>query len=146
MAIVGVEEKTWKQYADLAQNYKAIGQTEIWLMRDQEAPWHLVTSMEDGASYRLSIPVSISLSAQDPVSGLTFNWSLDIEKREANGRGSYMFDVERLRSVREQLPQNMRARFHDLLAVGAMAARKQADEYQKFADEQRSMATELERI
>jgi len=140
------QEPEWKKYARLARHYKAIGQTEIYLTRDEDAPWCLASHVEAGCTHRLSIPVSMAFRGTDIKSGLTFRWHFDIEKREANGSGTFLIDVLRIRQVREMLPDAARKDFSRLLKETAKAVRKQGDEYQSAANGQYAMAMELEAL
>ena len=139
-------ESTWKKYAKLARHYKAIGQNEIYLDRDHDAPWCLASNVETGYVHRLGIPVSMSFRGTDIKSGLSFRWSFDIEKRDANGSGKFLIDVDRIRAVRELMPDGARREFSRLLKETAKAVRKQGDEYQTAANEQYAMAMELEAV
>lgn len=138
--------KSWKHYARLAKHYKAIGNTEIYLNDGTEFPWGMANSVESGGMHRLSIPVSFTFRADDPQSGLSFRWFFDLEAKGANGSGKFHIDIERIRQVREMLPDGTRKSFSRILRETSVAVRKQGDDYQKVAADQYAVAAELERL
>ena len=94
-----------------ADHYIALGQTSIYLYRDDPSfPWGLVTKVEAGGSYRLSGPSSVSLTAEHP-SGLSFRMSVDFEGPEANGKGVSLFDRDKLRALAMKLRPEARQKF-----------------------------------
>lgn len=106
-------DMTYKKAIELKDNLLAIGEDTIWLRggmksgRD-ELPWSLVTRVESGSTWRLDMPASVSFIAEQD--GLTFRWSMDLEERDANGRGVSMFDRENIRFAMMVL--NPEARVH----------------------------------
>jgi hypothetical protein len=139
-------ERNWKEYVRLAKHYKAIGQTEIWLNRDKDAPWHLAQSVEAGSVYRLSTPVSFDFKGRDEKSGLTFRWSFDIEESNANGRSLFQVNVDAARRVKDLLPATVANRFANQLEVTAKAIREKGKEYTEHAHAQFAMADALDNI
>ena len=126
----------------LAKHYKAIGQTRVYLMRDEEAPWALVTEVGEGSTYRHNTPVSVSFKAAHPC-GLTFEWSLVMEARDASGKGTLEFDVKRIARVMAALPERAQPAFKNRLADAAAATALLGREWQAAADRQRQIATAL---
>lgn len=97
-----------------AEHLKALGQTEIYLYRDQpDFPYDKVTQVKSGSSYRLSGPSSCALYAE--IDGITFRMSVDFEGVDANGRGVSLFDRDRLRELMMKLPDAARKSFADML-------------------------------
>jgi hypothetical protein len=133
----------------LAEHYVAIGQTDIYLygedLKAGARPWHLVASVTPGGTVRLGIPVSCSFHAPHEC-GLTFSWGMDIEDRGANGEEMFKVNSAALRVVMNFLPTEAKASFSKFLTDTATAIAAKADEFQTYADEQRSIATELEGI
>ncbi len=106
-----------KSVKDVLKNssaYLAIGQSEIYLDdEDPDLPWSDVSHVEASCGYRLNGPTGFYAVARKD--GLTLKWSVDFEKREANGKGYSLFDRDRLRSVMQKLPAGARRRLADLL-------------------------------
>lgn len=103
-------------YADAVRNaehYLAIGKTKIYLY-GEDGPWNNVTDISAGGSYRLNGPASVRLEAPDPC-GLTFTWSVDFEASDANGRGTNLFDRDKLRDLARRLPAPARRAFAEFL-------------------------------
>ena len=107
---------TFNDVVRLAPHYLAIGTTRVILDgRDSaDLPWDQVTEVSAGGSYRSSGLASCRMSAGHE-SGITFEWFIDFEKPEANGRGYQMFDTERLLAIAAKLPISARKKFSDLL-------------------------------
>jgi hypothetical protein len=97
---------------DKAEHLKALGQTEIYIDAD-DAPWVVASGIQNGGSYRFNGPVSFWVTAQ--VQGLTFKWNVDMERRDANGRGVTHFDRDALREVARKLPPYARAELAEFL-------------------------------
>lgn len=135
-------------YADvvrLAEHYRAIGKTEIYLDRESEKPWSMATDVEGGCSYRLGQQTSVIFHAKHPC-GVTFRWFFELEKDKANGRGKYEYDVKAVRTAMQRLPEAVAKKFADQLTQAAKAVRKLAGEIQQTADDQKMQAAALERI
>lgn len=95
-----------------ADHLIALGQTTVYL-RDEKVPWVVASDVEVSGSYRFNGPVGMYVIAK--VQGITFKWSVDFERREANGVGYSLFDRERLRDVARRLPRPARRKFAELL-------------------------------
>src|SRR6185312_15617295 len=140
-----MSDKNWKEILRLAKHYKAIGFTDHWLSREENAPWHLVTDISaDGSLVRMGLTVAINFRAKDPKTGMTFRWCVDIETRAANGASKFLIDVPRLRAIKQNLSAENAKKFKHILAEKAQAVRKCGDEYNKTATEQFVMAQQLE--
>ncbi|MCK1322105.1 hypothetical protein IVA94_14635 [Bradyrhizobium sp. 156] len=107
----------YQQAIDKSEHLIAIGQTTIYL-RDGTYPWAVASDVEVGSSYRFNGPSSVYIISK--LQGLTFKWSVDFEKREANGAGYSLFDRERLRDVMMKLPEPARRRFAKVLRDAVM--------------------------
>ena len=102
-------------YADAltkAEHLKALGDTTIY-MHDENVEWAIIQRVETGNSYRMSGPCSCYLIGEN--NGLTFKWSIEFEKRDANGSSVSLFDAERLREVILKLPKHARDSFCSML-------------------------------
>lgn len=108
---------TFEEAVKKADALKAIDQTTIYL-RDGEYPWRFAERVEASGAYRFSGPIGMYVIAE--VDGLTFKWSVDFERREANGHGYSLFDRERLRDVAMKLPIKARKSFANLLRDAVM--------------------------
>lgn len=120
-------EKTIAEYVALADAYKAIGSTSIYLYQepDDHALYGRVTKVEEGGSWRLGAPSSARVHAEHEC-GLTFTWSVEFEGRDANGTGASRFDRGRLREFVMKLPPAAVKSFSEMLAktvLPAMATR-----------------------
>jgi hypothetical protein len=137
-------EKNWRDSVRLADHYKAIGDTRLYLMGD-DLPWQHVTSFESGGGHRLGISVSVSFEALMSC-GLTFRWSFDLEKRDANGTGSYRIDLPNIQRVLAKMPPHIGLRFAAHLKDTARAIREKGDEYAQVAATQYGAAAQLESL
>lgn len=127
------------KYADAiakAKNYIAIGQTRIWLDEaDPELPWQKVDAIETGGGYRFNGPTGVRLTVNE--AGLELHWSVDFEKREANGSGYSLFDRDRLRDVMMKLPRSTRIKFAAFLENEALPDLvKRTNEYREALNKQ----------
>jgi hypothetical protein len=124
------------------------GDAEVYLTSNaaEDYPWHLVTESEEGCSYRLSVPTSISFRGFDPNSRLRLRWSFDIEDRGANGSGKFQINTKSVASMFAKLPADVRASVKKYLLKVAESVRERADEYQKAAAEQYGMAAAFESL
>ena len=103
---------TYAAAKDKAEHLKALGETTVHI-DEKGAPWHKAEDVECGGSFRLNGPTGCYIIARD--AGLTFKWSVDFEKREANGASVSLFDRDRLRDIAMKLPPAARQKFADLL-------------------------------
>jgi hypothetical protein len=96
------------------EHFIALGQTDIWLHRDEsDKPWDKVTHVEAGGSYRLNMPRDIKLSAE--IDGLTFSWYADFENKDANGKSVSIFDRDRMREIYRSIPKDAQRQLCELL-------------------------------
>jgi hypothetical protein len=137
----------WARAVRLAKHYKALGQTEIYLNRDEDSkPWSFVTEMETGGMIRHGQSVSVWFRAKHQKSGLQFRWTFDLEPREANGSSTLQIDVSACRDVLRRLPAKPAEQLRQHLKVLALATRKDADEYLAAYRKWTNRAMELESI
>lgn len=106
----------FEKAVELADHYIAIGQTEIYLDKPDDALWQHVTKVDAGSCYRLGAPIGLWVYAIHPC-GLTFRWSVDFESPTANGTGTAAFDRERMRDVAMRLPPPARDMFRRILSM-----------------------------
>lgn len=107
----------YKPFKDVLKNsthYVALGQTDIFLEEsDPDLPWSEVVRVEAGGGYRLNGPTGFRCIAERD--GLTFNWSVDFETREANGASVHLFDRDRMRMTMQKLPPKARKALADFM-------------------------------
>ena len=138
-----VDNLDWRTVVKNAEHYLAIGQTSIYLSgRGEDRPWEFVKTCEPGCSHRMEISTGISFEAIHP-SGIKFSWSVDIEPREASGKGAYYIDVEGLHRIMQKVPVGAMAGLSKYLMDCAVAVEKKADEYQQEAQRQYGTASAL---
>lgn len=135
----------WKEIARKAKHYLAIGQKRVYLDgRGSDYPWSFVTRCEPGGSHRLDIYTSVRFYAEHP-SGLSFDWSFEIEPHTANGSGRYHIDVEGCQKIIASIPTAAKKQFRTYLAECAAKVREKGDEYREIAEKQYSDALALEK-
>lgn len=122
-----MHDLTYKKALELKEHLLAIGETSIYLrcgpeLSQDDLPWSKVTKVENGSSWRLDMPSSVRFIVDE--AGLTFQWSMDLEKRDASGRGVHMFDRERIRFVTTILSSTGRVLFVGWLQRMALPALK----------------------
>lgn len=124
-----MREHTFAECAKLADHYKAIGMTDIYLSRaDDEKPWIFATSVTAGGGYRLNGPSGVRVRAEHPC-GLSFSWCVDFEGKEANGSGVNQFDRDVMLGAAAKMPPKVRAMFAKFLHDEVLeAVRKRTDE------------------
>ena len=110
--------KSYLEYLPLAEHYLAINSSDsIYLSgaygeTDKELdcyPYEFTTSIRDGGSYRWNMPVDYSFTAE--VGGLSFCWSLYLERGGSGASGSTKFNFDLFRQVSARLSPGMRQEF-----------------------------------
>jgi len=139
------KRKTWQEHVRLAPHYLEIGQTEVYLEREDMAPWELVTGVDTGGTHRLDICVSVVFRAKHPC-GLTFRWYFDLEDRSANGSSLYSMRVKDIEALFDRLPVRARQSFKNILSDTAAAVALKAREWRQYADNQKAQADALARL
>lgn len=135
----------YKKVVAMADHYKAIGETKVFLYRGDDAPWEHVTSVDDGCLVRLGTTMDVRFTATHPC-GIEFSWHLDLENRDANGSGQFDFNIKAIRAAMRKLPDAPAKKFAAALKTRANALRKRAAEYQAEANNQCEQAACLENI
>lgn len=110
-------ENEYGQAIKNAEHYIAIEQTNVHLLNTDDLsllPWDYVTSVNAGATMRLGIPTNIYLEAKHPC-GLTFSWSVNLEKNDANGTGTNKLDGKIFCDLASKLPKNAVEKFVSFL-------------------------------
>lgn len=110
-------DMTYEQALAKKEHLIALGRTDVYLYNRDDTgyrPWDKATDIEAGGGYRLNGPIGVRIIAE--VDGLKFSWSVDFEKREANGHSYSMFDRDRLREIMRKLPTSTRRKFGRFLA------------------------------
>jgi hypothetical protein len=136
----------WREAIEKAEAYKAVGNTELYLNRDDTPPWEFVTDVRDGSGWRNEIPVGVTFLAEHP-SGLTFKWFWDLETPEANGKSGYWIDASRIAQTLELLKDS--PALDDFIAYlnrAADAIKKTADQALDFAQKQYGQERLLRRM
>lgn len=128
-------KQTFREALKNVEHHKALGWTDIYLGREDEKPWELVTGVSTGGLHRLSIPVSVDFSCDHPI-GLHFRWNMDLERDRSNGKSNYDFDTEQIALCLAALSQDGKRQFHAILKdVMHEPIVKQANEFQRLASE-----------
>lgn len=136
---------TYQEALAKADSLKDIGHTRIFLHDKFDArPWYLVKKVKPGAGYRMGIPTSVDFSATNH--GLEFAWSMDLETREANGKGTFEIDTEVISAVMDAIPKGARAQLAALLRTTAKAVEEKGDEYRDAANQQYNYGETLRRV
>ena len=106
-----MREKKFSEIMALKEHYKAIGETSFYLDNDDPSlPWERAFSIEPGGLWRFNTPVSFRVETC-LIDGFTFKWSVDIEPRDANGKGYLDVDTQRMMLVYNKLPKELRPQF-----------------------------------
>lgn len=135
-------EKTWQEIVEKAEQYKALGQTEHYLSawrQDAAMPWDFATKVEPGGGHRLEVATDITVTAEHP-SGMNFRWSVEMEDRDANGKGYYMFRRDYALKLLAILKGTAREGFVVYLTQFAEALDANADRFYKIAKDESSEA------
>ena len=119
-----------------AEHYLALGRDKVWI-NESTAPWAKADDVESGCDYRFSGPTSARFSFTHE-SGLKLTWTVDYEKREANGKGYSLFDRDRLREMMLKLPRATRRKFGLILKNEVLAGLAQRTEEYRTAMRQQA--------
>jgi hypothetical protein len=118
---------SYKDAIDKAEHLIALGQQEVWISADG-APWDRASTVVASGCYRLDGPMGARIQAKE--SGLTLQWDVDFEGKDASGEPVAMFDAPRLREVMIKLPPPAREQFAALLEKEVMPGlQKRAKEW-----------------
>jgi hypothetical protein len=124
---------------------KAIGHTYVYLDRSApDLPWDSAQKYEPGGLHRFDCCVSGWFSLQ--VDGVHIQWSLDLENDDANGAGSFRFNIDLVRRVMAQVSGAARSELIKHLRDCAKKIRAKGDEYQMAATRQYFDAASLESL
>lgn len=137
---------TWQEAVQKAEHLKALGRTEVYLDREDDAPWFLAESVEEGGGHRLEICTSVVFRGRHLSSGISFRWFFDIEKREANGQGYYQIATEDCQAVIQKLPHQCKKLFKAILLDNAKKVETKAKEWAAITKQQFADAETLRRI
>ena len=130
------EIETFAEQLEAIEHYKALGHERIVLPHDAtDQPWDRVTAVKPGGTHRFDMETSLNFEYAHP-DGVTFVWFVDGESRDANGSGSYKFEVERLAGIFAQLPDGPAAQLREYFERAANAVQAQGDEYMEHARRQ----------
>lgn len=124
----------WQRYIELAGHYKAIGQTSIYLARQNDTdldayPWHLVTQVDTGSSFRLGFSTDVQFLGKDEESGLTFRWSIGTEHFKANGSNHLQFEIPIITGILARLPEDVAPQFAKYLTDAADHIDKETEKW-----------------
>lgn len=137
------ENADWRDLIKKADAYKAVGQPTIYLHGECVYPWELVTTVEPGCGVRMSMHTGVRISALHEPTGLRFEWSVDIESREANGKGHFQIDTKACRELLAKLPASPRQQLRQYFAECAGKVQEKWQEWRAVADSQKRMADVL---
>jgi hypothetical protein len=131
-----MHDLTYAQAIANAEHLKALGQTDVYLYRDNAEgfPFDKVTRVEEGSSFRLSGPSSCRLIAEE--AGLRFSVSVDFENADANGRGVSLFDRDQLRDLMRKLNPAAREQFAVMLEKCVIPMAKRTAEIREALNSQ----------
>lgn len=136
---------TYEKAVAKAASLLDTGQTEVHLMRDVDAPWHIADRIEPGSSIRLGMPTSVRVSGLDEC-GLRFSWHFDIEGPGANGSSSYQIRKNGLVEVMAKMPAATRAQFAKYLRDCAEKVEERGRELEAAASNQLQAAFFLRQV
>lgn len=121
----------WQDYIPLAEHYKAIDKTNIYLYVEKQYPWEYVSDISSAGSYRLNVPVSLRVSAAHPC-GLTFSWNFELENSSANGTSRLQLNMEHIKEINSKFPIEVKIKLANILKQHTEQARKELTEYEDF--------------
>lgn len=127
-------DTTYEQAKRNADAYKRIGQTRIYLGREDDKPWERATKCEAGGMHRLDLAVSAAFSFEED--GLCYGWHWDLETRGANGKGIYEIDVESCKHVMRRLKGDARIQFREYLRDCAAKVKAKGEELLNHTNKQ----------
>lgn len=104
------QELTYAEALAKRDHLIALGERRVSLKNDAaDLPWQNISKVEASGSFRFSGPCGARFIVEDR--GLTFNWSVDFEHRNANGKGVSLFDRDRLRETMRRMSSGGRYLF-----------------------------------
>lgn len=132
-------------YQTATEKHKALSELGLdrLYLAEGEYPWSLVTDCQFGPWLHSNMPVTIDFTAYDPVTGLTFLWSVDFEYQPAQDSSYFQFNTERCEYVLARLNGEAKVKFQNLLLKYGQRVKKQAEEMKALADHQLEMANTL---
>lgn len=140
-----IHDLTYQEALDKANSLKDIGATKIYLFdKHGYKPWDRVTKVKHGGGIRLGLPTSIDLTAYKD--GLEFQWAVEMETREANGKGTFEFNTVTISQVMDSIPKAARIQLASVLRAAAEAVEEKGDEYREYANRQYGYGESLRRI
>jgi hypothetical protein len=123
----------WPKVVTLAEHYKAIGTTDIWLHAHShnafpDAPWHIATDVEFSGIIRGGVEAGLTFIAEHPC-GITFRWGLDLATWDNGGEcGSRIYEpnVRHVLQAFSMLPTAVRDKTRALIVQTFKVRRKLA--------------------
>ena len=141
-------EKPWREVVELAEHYLAIDYTKIHLFDrgNDDRPWEYVTQINEGNTVRgNNIRSDIRISAAHPC-GITFEWWVELFKREENYGPAHQVDMNGLMLLLEHLPAHVRPQLRAHLQVTSAALLEHVHESMVWVDRERQQAEALYRL
>ena len=127
---------TFAEELEAIEHHKALGNTSVHLPHTvEDQPWDRVTLVKPGGTHRLDMETSLRFEYAHP-EGVTFSWFIDVESRDANGSGSYRFEVERLAQILAKLPAPAAKQMQEYLARAADTVQAKGDEWMSIVQKQ----------
>ena len=127
-------ETGFKKAIANAEHYVALGQRNVYLSKDDdEYPWEYVTTCDSGSCMRGSVHIGCSFTAPHSC-GLTFHWEVEFGPYTANAGALYQFDTDKMREVRDALPEQIRDQFAAYVRDVMGTIEDWAGEYQDALD------------
>lgn len=135
---------TWWNVQRLAEHYRAIGHTDVYLtdVAIDDAPWQYVTEVTAGGSYRCGMLCGLHFVATLP-GGIQVSWSSDIETSRS---GEKNFDLDQIHAIRSQLSAANRVQMTTLLMDARNKLRDLEAEYNKMAGKLRTQIATIETL
>jgi hypothetical protein len=109
-----------------------------------DIPWALATSYKAGGLHRMDCCVSGWFHYQKD--GIDFQWTFDLEERNANGKSEYRFDLNAIRAVAQWTQGEARKQFIAHVKECAAKVRAKGDEWQQIVLRQYRDAASLEAL
>lgn len=141
-----VNEKSWKSVLEKAEHWRAVGVTEHYLSgSDLDAfPWHLVQEGGQAGGYvRHGIATKHRFTGVDPDSGMSFTWTVHLEKKDSNGHIAIQIDLDLFRSVYHRLPVGVRDAYAKSILTAVTKSEQQVSDWMRCC---RQLAEENEAI
>lgn len=131
---------TYDYITENAHHMKALGQDRVWMSDDEPIRWDLVTDVETGGSWRLSLSTSQRVIAKHP-SGILMSWTIDLEPRSASGSSKYHLDTDRIKMLLTKAPRYAQAKLRIWLRESKETIDKHIKEQAEYLNRMNQIST-----